>query len=29
VGKDPESAYVGGRTLSRLKVNQREYRVKE
>jgi ATP-dependent DNA ligase len=29
VGKDPESPYVGGRTLSWLKVKQAEYRVIE
>ena len=29
VAKDPESPYVGGRTLKWLKVKQREYRVKE
>jgi bifunctional non-homologous end joining protein LigD len=29
VGKDPESAYRGGRTLSWLKVKQRDYRVEE
>jgi bifunctional non-homologous end joining protein LigD/DNA ligase-1 len=29
VAKDPQSPYVGGRTLKWLKVKQREYRVKE
>jgi ATP-dependent DNA ligase len=29
VAKDPESPYVGGRTLKRLKVKQRDYRVEE
>ena len=29
VGKDPESPYLGGRTLKWLKVKQRDYRVKE
>ena len=29
VAKDPESPYVGGRTLKWLKVKQRDYRVEE
>ncbi len=29
VAKDPESRYVGGRTLKWLKVKQRDYRVEE
>ena len=29
VAKDPAAPYVGGRTLKRLKVKQRDYRVEE
>ena len=29
VAKDPQSSYVGGRTLKWLKVKQRDYRVEE
>jgi len=29
VAKDPQSPYVGGRTLTWLKVKQRDYRVEE